>query len=274
MVDSRHQDAVPVSGSQLAPPVSLLAAVRVMYAGAVASVLRAVVYVATRDDEKTAIQRRYPQLSRSTLTAVTHVAVAGGVIASLLGAALFIWIARSCRSGRNWARVTALVLAAVGVLAAVYDRFSGLAAVWTVASLVVGLIGLAAVVLLWRARASAWFAYFKRPSYARRAIFTVTVPRADLTTEEVVTVLRDGLGEGYNVLPRMAMGRTALEGPHERRPNTIVVGASGNRIVKAQVTIVPRGEQTVLRISPGGNALAVLLNTFGVARRIRWVLAS
>jgi hypothetical protein len=29
---------------------------------------------------------------------------------------------------------------------------------------------------------------------------TVTVPRADLTTEEVATVLRDRLGHGYNAL--------------------------------------------------------------------------
>ena len=36
---------------------------------------------------------------------------------------------------------------------------------------------------------------------------TVTVPRDDLSTEEVATVLRDGLGEGYNVLPGMAIGQ-------------------------------------------------------------------
>jgi hypothetical protein len=68
----------------------------------------------------------------------------------------------------------------------------------------------------------------------------------------VVTVLRDGLGAGYNVPPRMATGRTAFQGPHEGRPNTIVVGTSGNQFVKAQVTITPRGGQTELRISPGG----------------------
>jgi hypothetical protein len=33
--------------------------------------------------------------------------------------------------------------------------------------------------------------------------------RADLTTTEAVTVLRDGLGTGYNVLPGMAIGQLA-----------------------------------------------------------------
>jgi hypothetical protein len=103
---------------------------------------------------------------------------------------------------------------------------------------------------------------------------TVTIPRADLTTEEVVTVLRGGLGAGYNVLPGMAMGRTAFQGPREGQPNTIVVGAGDNRVVKAQVTITLRGPQTELRISPGGVTWDLVLNIFGVARKVRRVLAN
>jgi hypothetical protein len=53
-----------------------------------------------------------------------------------------------------------------------------------------------------------------------------------------------------------------------------VVGTGENRIVKAQVTITPRGGQTELRISPGGVTWDLVLNTFGVARKIRGVLAS
>ena len=103
---------------------------------------------------------------------------------------------------------------------------------------------------------------------------TVAVPRADLTTEEVVTVLRDGLGENYNVLPGMAMGRTSLQEPHKGRPNTIVVGTGENRIVKAQVTITLREGQTELRISPGGLTWDLVYNTLGIARKIRRVLTS
>jgi hypothetical protein len=103
---------------------------------------------------------------------------------------------------------------------------------------------------------------------------TVTVPRADLTTEEVVSALRDGLGEGYNVLPGKAMGRTMYQAEHEGQPNEIVVGTGQNRIVKAQVTITPRGGQTELRISPGGISWDWVLNTFGVARKVQRVLTS
>jgi hypothetical protein len=103
---------------------------------------------------------------------------------------------------------------------------------------------------------------------------TVTVSRADLTTEEVVTVLRDGLGAGYNVLPGMAIGQLAFQGLKKGRPNTIVVGTGDNRLIKAQVTITPRGGQTELQIRPGGITLFLLINTFGIAREIRGALAN
>jgi hypothetical protein len=103
---------------------------------------------------------------------------------------------------------------------------------------------------------------------------TVTVPRANLTTDEVVTVLRDGLGPDYNVLPGMAMRRLPFLAPHEGRPNKIVVGTGDNRVVKAQVTIIPRGGQTAVRISPGGFTMTFVLNTFGIVRQVRAVLAS
>jgi hypothetical protein len=106
------------------------------------------------------------------------------------------------------------------------------------------------------------------------AMPTVTVSRADLTTEEVVTVLRDGLGADYNVLPRMTIGQLAFQGVKQGRPNTIVVGTGNNRYFKAQVTITPEGGRTELRIRPGGVTLGLLLNTFGVARKVRGVLAS
>src|ERR1700728_5471292 len=103
---------------------------------------------------------------------------------------------------------------------------------------------------------------------------TVTVTRANLTTAEVVTVLRDGLGAGYNVLPGMAIGQLAFQGPKQGRPNTIAVGTGDNRIVKAQVTITPQGGRTELRIRPGGITIDRRVNTFGIAREIRRALAN
>jgi hypothetical protein len=148
---------------QLAAPTSVLTAVKIMYAGAVVSVLHAVVYVATQGADKTAIERRYRHMPAGTVSTLTHVTVIAGVVVCLLGAVGFAWIARSCKSGRNWARVTASVLAVLGVLAAVYDLVSPRAAAVTVVSFAVCLIGLVAVVLLWRGSSSAYFKLFTRP---------------------------------------------------------------------------------------------------------------
>ena len=103
---------------------------------------------------------------------------------------------------------------------------------------------------------------------------TVTVSRTDLSTEEMVTVLRDGLGADYNVLPGMTMGQLPFHGPREGRPDMIVVGTGDNRRVKAQVTITSPGGQTKLRIHPSGITVTLVLNTFGIARTVREVLAS
>jgi hypothetical protein len=40
------------------------------------------------------------------------------------------------------------------------------------------------------------------------------------------------------------------------------------------VTITPRDGRTELRIRPGGFTLSLLVNTFGIAREVRRVLAS
>ena len=103
---------------------------------------------------------------------------------------------------------------------------------------------------------------------------TVTVPRADLTPEEVVSALRDGLGEEYNVLPGKAMGRTMYQAEHDGQSNEILVGTGQNRLVKAQVTLTPRGGQTELRISAGGLTWDWLMNSFGVAQKVKKVLTS
>jgi hypothetical protein len=103
---------------------------------------------------------------------------------------------------------------------------------------------------------------------------SVTVPRADLTTEDVVQALKDGLGDGYNVLPGKAAGRTMYQAEHDGRPNEIVIGTGQNRLVKAQVTITPRGGQTELRISAGGLSWDWLMNNFGVVQKVKQVLTS
>ena len=143
----------------LAPlPDSLRTAVTFMYAGAAYTFLYAigVIIVAA------SIIKKDPGLA---VTAGTrHGTTLGGVVAltvvlSLIEIALWLGIARACRNGRSWARVTGTVLfglhtlAFLGVLANPHPGI-GLTKVLTVVS---WLIACGAAVFLWKRPSSAFF---------------------------------------------------------------------------------------------------------------------
>ncbi len=100
---------------------------------------------------------------------------------------------------------------------------------------------------------------------------TITVPAGDVTTEQVVEALRTGLDPRYEVQPGMRMPRSPLFGrPRPDQPDVILVAASP--LVRAQVTIVHRPGHADIRITPAGLAGDLVMNTFGVARKVRQAL--
>jgi len=109
-------------------PASVRTAVNAMYAGAVTSLLG--IGIGTISDTKTAIARRFPDMTASQLSSTQHVLIAGFVAGGAIAAVVWIVLARACQRGHNWARITGTVT-------------------W--------LAGLAAVVFLWRRDSSAYF---------------------------------------------------------------------------------------------------------------------
>jgi hypothetical protein len=108
---------------------------------------------------------------------------------------------------------------------------------------------------------------------------TITIPRADLTGEEVTRALRAGLGPRYRVVPGMRMPQACLfaaEPNHD--PDTILVSTGSSRLssrfFRAQVTLTRLSGQTVIRIRPGGTSSEFPINALSIARKIRQVLAS
>ena len=101
---------------------------------------------------------------------------------------------------------------------------------------------------------------------------TVTIPRTDITSEQVGAALRAGLDDRYDVLPGMRITRIPLGSPQAAEPDEIAVGKGPTPMVRAQVTIIRRGDHTDIRITPGGLAGDLLMNTLGIARKIRRVL--
>ena len=138
------------------PPVprSIANAVKVMYVGALTNILGIVINVVAVSATTRAFEKRFPNLSLSQ-----HNLVAGFIIVGLIDAAVWIVLARLCRSGSNAARSTGTVLFGLATLdtlaigaGAVPDASAARA--WAP---VIWLVGLVAVLFLWRRSSTDFF---------------------------------------------------------------------------------------------------------------------
>lgn len=159
------QAAQALTDSRPPVPASVGNAVLAMYAGAVAAAAHAVIFLVTVSALKTAIRQKHPTLSPSALNTNTNIAVIVGTVAAFLAALCFVWIARSCRAGKNWARITGTVFFAIAILGTPYQLINPHTTLSPVFVLIENLAGLAAVVLLWLGASSAYFRFFKRPEF-------------------------------------------------------------------------------------------------------------
>jgi hypothetical protein len=148
---------MPEPSPQRPAPPSVINAARVMYAGAAASLIGIVIDLTTLGDTKSAIHKRSPKLTPAQVTSAEHILVASFIIAGLIGAALWIFVAQTCKAGKNWGRIVATVLFGIDTI----DQVVG-AAVPTgggarIFAIVIWLIGLAAIVLLWQRPSTEYF---------------------------------------------------------------------------------------------------------------------
>jgi len=138
-------------------PASVRNAVKVMYAGAVASLGYAVVFIATLSATKDAIAKHSPDLTSSQVNGMQQALLTSAIVDGLIGAGLWIFIARACGSGKRWARITGTVLFGIDTVAVLSGLNLPLAAPVKLFAFAVWLVGLAAVTLLWRGTSSAFF---------------------------------------------------------------------------------------------------------------------
>lgn len=154
-----------------ARPSSIRLAVRLMWAGAVLSVVSLIVMFATLDslksDIRDSLRKSDANYTQSSLDAAYAVAIGGAVFAALVGVGLWLWMAWKNGEGRSWARVVATVLAGINLLSTIYTLTAGRSTGASMAIAVVNLV-LAAVilVLLWRKESSDFYAERSRPGLA------------------------------------------------------------------------------------------------------------
>jgi hypothetical protein len=157
---------LPEAPSRPAPP-NVLTAARLMYAGAAIELIFGIrelirrVSMVRNDDVLIVRTLGHIQVYSATTALLT------GIVGMLVSPALWLWMARACRTARNWARIMSTVFFAISTLnfALFIVRPGADGVLWKLLTIATWLVGLLAVRLLW-ARDSSGF--FRPPSEARQ----------------------------------------------------------------------------------------------------------
>ncbi len=152
----------PSSGKTVEPerpaaPPTVQNAVKLMYAGAAVSTVSLIVSLVDIGGTKSAIRKARPSLTVAQVNQLNTFIISLAIISGVVGIALWLWMARANGQGRSWARILSTVLFGLATL----DLFGVVSQPKTLLGLVfpvlTWLLGLGAVVLLWRKQSSEFF---------------------------------------------------------------------------------------------------------------------
>ena len=140
-------------------PTSVQTAVRLMYSGAVISAISFILGLATLGNLKHTLQKDHPSYTTAHINSLVTASIVFIIVVGIIGVGLWLWMARMNLRGRNWARILGTVFFAIDTLD-LLGVFRGSAnAISAVFAIVTWLVGLGAVIMLWRRESTA---YFKR----------------------------------------------------------------------------------------------------------------
>jgi hypothetical protein len=155
---SGGQSGQTVEPGQRPPaPQSVHIAVRLMYSGAVVSAISFILGLVTIGNLKHTIRTQHPHYTASQVNTAATSSIALIVVVGLIGIGLWIWMARANQAGKNWARITGTVLFGIDTLDLLGLFAERPAALSVVFAVVTWLIGLGAVIMLWRRDSTAYF---------------------------------------------------------------------------------------------------------------------
>ena len=152
----------PSSGKSVEPerppaPPSVLNAVKLMYVGAAVSTVSLIVSLFDISGTKDAIRKARPSLTAAQVNQLNTFIITLAIVSGVVGVALWLWMARANSQGRNWARIMSTVLFGLATL----DLYGVLSQPKTLLGLVfpllTWLVGLGAVIFLWRKESTEFF---------------------------------------------------------------------------------------------------------------------
>lgn len=150
--------AVPPQPTRPAPPRPVVLAARLMYVGAAVSALNLIAGLFTVGAVRSTLHHARPDLSPTQLHQYTVFLVVSSVISAVVSIALWLGMAYATRAGHSWARIASTVLFAINTLLLAVSVARVQTVLDLIVSLLVWVVGLAAVVLLWRKESSAFYA--------------------------------------------------------------------------------------------------------------------
>jgi hypothetical protein len=147
----------PAQAPQAEPPQTVRRAASLMYAGAALSLLVIVINLFLIGSLKDAIRSQEPNLSASQVHSVEIATIVFAVVTGLIGAGLWILMARMNLAGRSWARIVATVLFAINTIGLLTTIVRPNSVAVLILDVVLWLVGLGAIWLLWQRDSSAYF---------------------------------------------------------------------------------------------------------------------
>jgi hypothetical protein len=147
----------PLESLRPTAPASVLNAVKLMYAGAAVSLVSLVISLTDISGTKTAIRKARPDLTATQISQLNGFIIGVAILSGVVGIGLWLWMSWANKEGKNWARIFSSVLFGLATL----DLFGVFSQPKTVLGLIFPLltwvIGLGAIVLIWRPDSSRFF---------------------------------------------------------------------------------------------------------------------
>jgi hypothetical protein len=138
-------------------PTSLKTAVRLMYAGAVVNAISFILGLVTLGSVRHDLEKRYPNYSTAKINTAVHFEIVVVIVAGIIGVGLWLWMGWANKNGKSWARITGTVFFGLYTLDLILVAAGNSNSISTVFAIVTWLIGLAAVIMLWRRDSSAYY---------------------------------------------------------------------------------------------------------------------
>ena len=149
---------MPPDPARPAPPRPVRTAVMLMYAGAALSAVSLIVSVLSFHAIERVIRNASSTLTAQQVHNDAIVAVTIAVVESLIAIGLWLLMAWGNKNGQSWARITATVLFGLNTLFLLISFARASVSASLAFSVLVWLVGLGAIVLLWRKESSEYFA--------------------------------------------------------------------------------------------------------------------